>query len=481
MTDFLTWSPISLGRWFGTAVRVHISLIVFVVYTLVTTAVTLAASGQLDHIKATACWLALLLLALFLHELAHAMTAYWLDCDQEEVHIWPLGSLVGPSYVPRSSEHVLVALAGPVVSGAIFLGSAFGVSVIVGYQFAWNPFGNFDKDAGAGPRHDGLPVAALSPDLVHRLVRLLEPHLDALQLDPGPALRFRPDVPRLRCQHIGGLGSRSIAAPWTAHTFAVLLGIIGVARLALFRQYDGLTVIGLAVLIEVLVRSEARMLEDGGYFEDGVFGYDFSEGYTSLESGAAKVRPYREKRPQTLAPPPVRAAPAAAHDPRGRRGDNGWTRSSKSCTARDAARSPMRSIASWFASAPVTATGPRTRDRANRLRRDRICRCLVGLSPASGRGAILEEIERTPIVLDAGIGTRLVRRTRPQRDDPAIWCLTHQDEVAAIHRRDVASGTCAIVTNTFGANRSWLARFGQVASVGPINRRAVQLAQSARA
>ena len=34
----------------------------------------------------------------------------------------------------------------------------------------------------------------------------------------------------------------------------------------------------------VLVRIEARSLEDGGYFEDGVFGYDFSEGYTSLES-----------------------------------------------------------------------------------------------------------------------------------------------------------------------------------------------------
>ena len=36
------------------------------------------------------------------------------------------------------------------------------------------------------------------------------------------------------------------------------------------------------------------MLEDGGYFDDGVFGYDFSEGYTSLESGTPKVRPYRE-------------------------------------------------------------------------------------------------------------------------------------------------------------------------------------------
>ena len=50
----------------------------------------------------------------------------------------------------------------------------------------------------------------------------------------------------------------------------------------------------LAVLIELLVRAESRMLEDGGYFEDGVFGYDFSEGYTSLENSAAKVRPYKE-------------------------------------------------------------------------------------------------------------------------------------------------------------------------------------------
>ena len=50
----------------------------------------------------------------------------------------------------------------------------------------------------------------------------------------------------------------------------------------------------LAVLIELMVRAEARMYEDGGFFDDGVFGYDFSEGYTSLEGSAAKVRPYRE-------------------------------------------------------------------------------------------------------------------------------------------------------------------------------------------
>ena len=57
---------------------------------------------------------------------------------------------------------------------------------------------------------------------------------------------------------------------------------------------DGWTLIAIAVVIEYMVRVEARMLEDGGFFDDGVFGYDFSEGYTSLEGGAAKVRPHRE-------------------------------------------------------------------------------------------------------------------------------------------------------------------------------------------
>ena len=115
MSDPLTWSPISLGRWFGTPVRVHILLIVFVVVA--------AARGRPSrwprragsrNLSQTACWLGLLLVALALHELGHAATAAWLDCDQEEVHLWPLGNLVGPSFGLRSGEHFLVALAGPV-------------------------------------------------------------------------------------------------------------------------------------------------------------------------------------------------------------------------------------------------------------------------------------------------------------------------------------------------------------------------------
>ena len=188
MSDPLTWSPISLGRWFGTTVRVHITLIVFVVFTLVLSSATLAAKGELAHLPHTACWLGLLLLALALHELAHAATAAWLDCDQDDVHIWPLGSLVGPSFVPRSSEHIVVAVAGPVTSGALFLVTAVCVSLFGGAQVVWNPFGN-ELDAGAPILPDGKPAATPFALVGRRLVRLSQLRPDAGQpAHPGLAV-----------------------------------------------------------------------------------------------------------------------------------------------------------------------------------------------------------------------------------------------------------------------------------------------------
>jgi stage IV sporulation protein FB len=301
MSDPLTWSPISLGRWFGTSVRVHITLIVFVVFQLLSMAVSLAARGELPQLSQTACWLGLLLLALAVHELAHAATAFWLDCDQDEVHIWPLGSLVGPLFVPRSSEHILVAAAGPVANGLIVLVTAIGLSVFGGAQFVWNPFGNEEivknvviHQGGAPRLASGALAPALSPvwiagwfGYLNYILLLANLFIPALPFDCGRMLRAYLSSTSV-------VSSReSIAAPWTARAVGLLLLIIGVVRLVRWST-DGITLILLAVLIEYLVRAEARLLEDGGYFDDGVFGYDFSEGYTSLESGAPKVRPFRE-------------------------------------------------------------------------------------------------------------------------------------------------------------------------------------------
>ena len=66
MSDPLTWSPIRLGRWFGTAVRVHVLLIAFVAMRLMFSAGSAATEGRLAHLSHTASWLGLLLVALAL-------------------------------------------------------------------------------------------------------------------------------------------------------------------------------------------------------------------------------------------------------------------------------------------------------------------------------------------------------------------------------------------------------------------------------
>jgi Zn-dependent protease len=293
MSDPLTWSPIRLGRWFGTTVKVHVFLILFVVMTLLTALLATKAEEGLRRLAQTACWLSLLLLALAIHELAHAVAAYLLDCDQEDVHLWPLGNMVAPSVAPRNSEHFLVALAGPVASGALFLGVAAGLSFFTQARFVWNPFGN-PTDSGA-PALPGDTLAAPLKSIwiigwfgYLNYVLFLANLLPALPFDGGRMFRsYLSSTSQLSVRD-------SNYAPWTARATAAVLGLIGLVRLLVKWRADGITLILLAVLIELLVRTESRMLEDGGYFEDGVFGYDFSEGYTSLESNAAKVRPYKE-------------------------------------------------------------------------------------------------------------------------------------------------------------------------------------------
>ncbi len=95
-------------------------------------------------------------------------------------------------------------------------------------------------------------------------------------------------------------------------------------------------------------------------------------------------------------------------------------------------------------------------------------------------GGLVSAWNRGPLVLDAAMGTRLRDRGLDLRsDDPCLWNLTHPSEVLDLHERDVAAGSQVLFTNTFGANRSWLANFGRAEAVAAINGRAVALARGA--
>jgi stage IV sporulation protein FB len=289
MTDPLTWSPINLGRWAGTQVRIHFFLILYVASTLL-----LAALSQDHPVLSTACWLGLLLLALAVHEFGHAAVAWWLGAEPEEVRLWPLGNMILPSSSSRSADHMLVALAGPFLSMVMVLLAAVSVNLL-GAQFTWNPFGNL-QGTGAPmlATVDTLrPVTNFTPAWwlgwfgYLNYVILLTNLLPALPFDGGRIFRT------YLSQSSVAPAKDSMIPPLFARACALILVVVGVIRLV-SQKGDGVTVLGLALLIELMVRTEARMIEDGGFFDDGVFGYDFSEGYTSLEGSAAKVRPYRE-------------------------------------------------------------------------------------------------------------------------------------------------------------------------------------------
>src|SRR5690242_8974262 len=101
MTDFFSYCPISLGRWYGTPVRVHILFALFIPLTLLN-----AALAKGHPVAQTAAWLALLFAVVLLHEFGHAAMALWLGGEPEEVRLWPLGnwSMPTPPPVTRSAE-----------------------------------------------------------------------------------------------------------------------------------------------------------------------------------------------------------------------------------------------------------------------------------------------------------------------------------------------------------------------------------------
>lgn len=288
MSDPFPWS-IRLGRWSGTQVKVHLFFVLFALDALLLD--PLIEPGH--TVAQAAAWLGLLIAALALHELGHAAVAQRLGLDLDEIRLWPLGSLNAPtpSAAWRTPDAFRVALAGPLVSGALALISAIGLHFI-DYRMVLNPFGN--GLTGGAPLSAGGHVAA--PFTVAwcvgwfgflNWVLFLANLIPALPMDGGRMLRAALSGPWF------GVSRDSLLAPYLGRAMAIVLGLAGIVKLLGWRS-GWFPLIALAVIIELLYRVEVRMLEDGGFFDDGVFGYDFSQGYTSLEAGTPTVRPYRE-------------------------------------------------------------------------------------------------------------------------------------------------------------------------------------------
>ncbi len=294
MSDLLTWSPIPLGRWFGTTVKVHVSLIVFVALALLFAPFEADRRGLAAALLQATTWLGLFLLALAIHEFAHALTAWVTVCELEDDHLWPLGSLAAPVDPPRGLNYLLAVMAGPFASGVTALLTAAALGIFWDAEFAWNPLGRH-ADPGAPWLQAATKAAPMTSAWIVGWFGFINYWLLLANLLPAPPF----DGGRMLRWYVANASNGptprdGVAASWTARVVGAILFVVGVLRLVFWHRADGLGFVAVAVVIELMAFSEPQSREEVGYFDDGLLGYDFSEGYTSLENNPAKVRPYRE-------------------------------------------------------------------------------------------------------------------------------------------------------------------------------------------
>ncbi len=285
MTDPLTWS-ISLGRWGQTRVRAHALLLIFAAGKLFEAA---WIKDRPHPVIEAAAWLALLMLALAIRLMAQAAISSRVGGEPEEIRLWPLGHLAGPGMTAseRSPEAALTVLGGMAASLGLALGTAIGLR-LSGIHMVFNPFGS--GTTGGAPFTAAGPIAAFKPAWWFGWFGYLNWVLFVANLIPAMPL----DGGRVFRAVMASRSRDGLIGPWTARACAAILALIGLVRWLWIQNPGGPELIGLALLIEWMVRIEARMLDEGGFFDEGVFGYDFSQGYTSLEAGAPTVRPFRE-------------------------------------------------------------------------------------------------------------------------------------------------------------------------------------------
>ena len=268
MRDPLQWS-LPVGRYFGVQVRIHLFFFLFIGFQLLKgwTDKDHAPEGFETFFQFQLFLSCVLFFSVLLHEFGHCFAARAVGGDAQEILMWPLGGLAIVNAPNTALAQFITTVCGPLVNLVICLLTGI-LLVVSGFRPPLNPM-------------DGLgglvSVRSEIPDLYHWLnivfglnwVLLLFNLVPAFPMDGGRILRS------LLWPYIGFERSTRIAVQ-AAKIFALAFGVIGL-------WYKQFLLMGVAVFVYFSAEMERRMLEAGMLFDDTLFGYDFSQGYTSLQ------------------------------------------------------------------------------------------------------------------------------------------------------------------------------------------------------
>ncbi|HEV3259444.1 MAG TPA: site-2 protease family protein, partial [Gemmataceae bacterium] len=293
MWDPFSWS-LPLGRLFGITVRVNI------LFPIVAIGLILRYGCDKDAphdawVDATMV-VALLFASVLLHEFGHCFGARLVDGDATQVVLWPLGGLAAIEVPHTWRANFIATAAGPAVNLLICVATCLALLFLAHVPPPFNPFWDWMRVEVAAPGPIKLFHWDGSEEVVRNLGFIILARLFwvnwILFLFNMVLVGFPMDAGRLlQCVLWPRYGFRRsmLAAIFLGFVTAIILGVI-----AIVMKKTEILVLCLALFIYFTCRQQYLILEHGS--EDSLFGYDFSQGYTSLE----REQPPRRRRPNFL-------------------------------------------------------------------------------------------------------------------------------------------------------------------------------------
>ncbi len=300
MRDPFTWS-FPIGRLFGVTVRIHL-LFPLVALGLVlryglAPAVGDPNAGDKGVIPGTwidaAMVIALLFLTVLLHEFGHCFAARRVGGEANEVLLWPLGGLAACEVPHNPRAHFITAAGGPFVNLMICLGAFLGMALLLDPSLRppWNPFWYPFRQNAAGEivlyHWNGTQHWTNNPA-----------YLILARLFWVSWTNFLLNVLVIGFPLDGGRMFQSTLWPYVGYRqatyYAVTAGFICMFLLLVVAIiWNEMLLLFIAFFIYTACRQEWITLETGG--EESLFGYDFSQGYTSLEKDEPSPQPRRKR------------------------------------------------------------------------------------------------------------------------------------------------------------------------------------------
>lgn len=282
----INWSA-KVGRLFSIDIRIHLFFLAGVLFLVGQQMKFAQDNPAMSTGMAVLNGLAIsaiLFLIVLLHEFGHCFGARSMGGSAEEIMLWPLGGLASVAPPHRPWAHFVTAAAGPFVNVLIAIPLAAVIVALTGSITAIpiNPFYPF----GSGSVSSTLQYWVFSVWGINYILLVFNIALVFYPFDGGRMLQAW-------LWHRQGYGPSMMTATFVGMIGAVVLGCLGLLR-------TDFMLIGIAFFGYVtchMMRQQIKQVKQVGTVEDGgIFGYDFSQGYTSLE----KQHQQQEKKPGML-------------------------------------------------------------------------------------------------------------------------------------------------------------------------------------